>query len=724
MEYKNKILEYLDEKITKINESKEENIDNILISSDYLEKLLTKLKKLRELPEKERYKNKELQLEESDFNIELLAKINELDKDKVDFLKKTSEFLKSIFSNKYKDKTLDKLIKIINEFQTILSTKIEKNQELNNKIDIILKLKDKIFNDYENIFQNGSINELIELWKQDDMTKIEIMELIDKIMKDFNTPSVTNIDDEQEELQEEIIEVNADENIINKIRKIFEDYGYPEIERYYNQDRDLFRLGKPDKIEGILKVFKKYNFNLLDIAIKENYLTEKNNQLEKIFIYSDEEVVEAILSLASNSNIGIYKYENGELIKNEDGTPKINFNFLLERPSRFIKRKRRYSRNQGQPIEIDINSDNIGIADDFIKNINFFSSQGINIPKIFEEFNKIIKNNPNSTKKPKGTYFDIPHQNILQMHKALVVYGITPNIYQNALSCFSNNDAIDALDQFIELNLKDYIKINLSRITIKPDDPIFYRIVKLYQDAIKRDKTLITKRENAGIKDKLDEAKNFMLTDSHEYDKDGNLIRGRLQGFIINHQKYMNEYAIGKISKEELKRKEQGMPPLTEEEKKELLNKYIRYSTGINKTNGASITQKYKRESVLSEYEVAKFKQYDEVIKKNINFGVKEGQELQVIKAFDKWFFRTNSTTEVYPCLSIGIRISRNKFYRIFNTLFENGCALEALRECLLYSFTYNSILTEEQFNQLKKYIYSFCKEYEKSLVTLNERRK
>lgn len=721
MEYKNEILKYLDKLIEKINKSKEENIDNILISSDSLEKLLTKLKKLRELPEKDRYRINELQLEESDFKIEYLTKVNELNKDEIDYLKKTSEFLKSIFSNKYKDKTLDKLIEIINKFQIILSTKIEKNKKLTDKLNLILNLKDNILTDYENIFQNGSINKLLELWQEDGLTKLEIMEQIDKIMKDLNSPSIT---DNNNNDQEEIIEENADENIINQIKKIFADYGYPEIEKYYKEERELFKLGKPDKIEGILKVFKKYNFNLLDIAIKENYLTEKNNQLEKIFIYSDEEVVEAILSLASNSKVGIYKYANGELLKNEDGTPKINFNFLLERPSRFIRKKRRYSRKQGIAKEIDINSDNIGIADDFIKNINFFSSQGIDIPKIFADFNKIIKNNPNSTKKPKGTYFDNPHQNILQMHKALVEYGITPNIYQKALSCFSNIDAIDTLDQFIELNLKDYIKINLSRIALKPDDPIFYRIVKLYQDAIRRDKTFNTERENASIKDKLDEAKKFMLTDSQQFDKEGNLTKGRFLGFIIYTEKYMTEYAVSKISKEELKRKEKGLPPLTGEKRKKLLNNYIRYNTGIDEYNGAEVTQKYKRESVLSEDEIAKFNKFDETIKKNSNFGIKEGQELQVIKAFEKWAFKTDNTPDVYSLLHIGIRVSKNKFYRIFNTLFEYGYSLDSLKECLLYSFTYNSILTEEQFIKLKNIIYNFCKEYEKNLVTLNGRRK
>lgn len=47
-------------------------------------------------------------------------------------------------------------------------------------------------------------------------------------------------------------------------------------------------------------------------------------------------------------------------------------------------------------------------------------------------------------------------------------------------------------------------------------------------------------------------------------------------------------------------------------------------------------------------------------------------------------------------------RISKMKFFRIYNTLCKNGFNLENDKDCVLYALTYNSILTKEQFELVK----------------------
>ena len=51
------------------------------------------------------------------------------------------------------------------------------------------------------------------------------------------------------------------------------------------------------------------------------------------------------------------------------------------------------------------------------------------------------------------------------------------------------------------------------------------------------------------------------------------------------------------------------------------------------------------------------------------------------------------------------IRISKLKFYRIYNTLIKAGYNLENDHDCILYALTYNSILTVEQFELVKSYV-------------------
>ena len=61
-------------------------------------------------------------------------------------------------------------------------------------------------------------------------------------------------------------------------------------------------------------------------------------------------------------------------------------------------------------------------------------------------------------------------------------YGIPRDKYAKTITCLKASDPLSTMDIFIELGYQDYILNNLSRLTRRYDDLMFYRIVKAFQN--------------------------------------------------------------------------------------------------------------------------------------------------------------------------------------------------------------------------------------------------
>ena len=75
-----------------------------------------------------------------------------------------------------------------------------------------------------------------------------------------------------------------------------------------------------------------------------------------------------------------------------------------------------------------------------------------------------------------GNILTLPNQQIKGNIAVFDYYQIPPKVYLSTLSCFYATDPFEAIDQFIELGCYEYILNNFSRVRLKANDPIFYRI--------------------------------------------------------------------------------------------------------------------------------------------------------------------------------------------------------------------------------------------------------
>ena len=646
-----------------------------------LNDLLNKVNNVKKLIENNEKVPRELRLKLDDFenlDDEIIKKL--FPNYNVDSLKEIKALnWKSPFFNRNKPEILNK----VSHFCTTL---LEKIKIIKQKTDILIKEKEKVAglcdslqNEYTHIFSNGNITTIIEMLRNEGKTEDEILDYlkemffeIEVIILNEEKSKLENLsfdnknDKNPEDLSEEILEENeeTEEFVKNKIIEFLTKNGYQNLIKYFEDKqspkiekakKDLFRYGSMSNIEEIISVLSKYNINLT----KE---IENNGNFYKIlvlFLYSTRENIETIFKLALEPEICICNYDkDGQLIYNENGSPQINFTSLLEKVSRFIKRKKRYRRrgSDSQNIEIDNNIE--GNLGDYIKNIRFFQNLGVDIKELFKKYEV--------GKKEKGAYFDNPHEKVKRNKEIFDFYGIPMNVYLARLNCFTASNPADAIDKFIELDLFDYAKLKVSRLALLPDNPIFYRIVRTYQLA-----ATLPNPNNLSLHQN---AKQFLFK-KWNGNSNGNYEYGVLEGYISN-----PDYC-----------KSKGIP--------------LKLDTEINDQNGWIITNEYRRAEVLSTKQKENFERFDNVIKNcNINYTtfnyIKE--ESQIMSIINRLYHSNDGKVLIFGKEPVEVRISKNKFLRIYNALIQYDFYLENDSDCILYALTYNSILTNEQFLVIK----------------------
>lgn len=269
--------------------------------------------------------------------------------------------------------------------------------------------------------------------------------------KEVKPDKVSSEDKEPFESNEEVVEIKETNLSYDELEDLFQRYDCHLSMMDINNSNLLQQFGNIENIKGIIDTFISYG---MDMA---KYLKIYDSQLTNIFIYSDPILVKELIKACKDYRI---------LSAEKTASNIVDFDFILRYPSSFLKRKKKWQRRTDTGgIDVDYTSP-AGRHEDFIKNLEYFSNEGLNIS---EAYNK------------NGNYLFRPHEHILDVVKTFKLYGIDKEKYLKTLSCFDLNNQADSIDMFIELGYYDYLKNNMSRCMLPPDSPTFYKLARARQ---------------------------------------------------------------------------------------------------------------------------------------------------------------------------------------------------------------------------------------------------
>lgn len=476
----------------------------------------------------------------------------------------------------------------IDNYKKELLSNSEDIKDINREIEAYLKITRHINNDYD----MDTFERIMNLIKESDLLgqeKIDLLIYVANTSIKFLDMDVLNIGIVNEEESEELEITNLEEeDLIN----LFNKYGYNFDLFKDTAKTKLKKYGKLNNIEDILIEFKNQGIKINKLIVT------KSLSIAEIFVYSNATLIKEILDISK---------EKG-----------ITFDQLIKIPSCFISKKRNVVR-LGHASGPGPNGDTpIGSQEDFVKNF-----------KLIEEiFSSVYNEEDFSNLFDKCcSIFIKPHNNIKRSIRSFEYYGITPKNYLKTLSSLASYHIVDIIDLCIELNCFDYLKQNLSKVNLMPDDEQFYMIA-----------------------------------------------RARQLGY--------SDYKI--FNSRGLRYKELSQ------------DKQI----GVNKTNGAIITNKYILDSKLKTlfihyndvlFETSKTEDSDFSLIKFYLFSFESGFKF---KKFDELYSDPNNNL-IYNIN--GIIISKNKVLRIYNNMLSRNIPDSV--ELLLFALTYNSIITQQQFD-------------------------
>jgi len=660
MNIKEKLIEEITLKINEIDKicSKEEQ-DKIIELKNSCYNFFEKIKKNINLTKEDI----------NSINISLIKEIfPDIQEDIINKLEHPKSVLNILFYNINNQKNIKNMTEAITALLTKIKEKEEKIKITTEEKNILQEILNNLTNNYEDIFDKEKINIIIEYLKKQGKTEIEILRFIKELANDVENTIIENKSN-RKDTEEEFEELKENEENIEiikqKIIDILNKYGYSDIISYFSDElfanygakerNRLFKFGKINNIEEIIKTFKEYNINILEEI--------ENGNLKKIFILlcdSKAKNVKTLFDLALDSKICIYKRdENGNIVLDETGKPQINFSYLLEHLSIFLNRKRTYSKQINEqeshtPTPNDIVE--IGMFEDFVENINFLKNLGVDIPGLFKKFDSQNRTN--------GTFLTTPHKIIKYKQKIFEWYKIKKEQYLKTFSCFTRRKGVDTIDLLIELDLFDYLKENVSIIAQKSDlsEPLFYRIAKIRQLHKEKAKGIIINTEKNKINRKNIE----------EYTPEITKKRKEIQTKYKNFRTNEAQKEVLRVSYEEVNHWKLHEKSILTTEQQE------------NFKNFDKLIAKYSETPI----DITKF---NETVLKKINSKSKKDKEYDDVLEFET----TNNK----------IRISKRKFYRIYNILCQLSQNLEYDKDCVLYALTYNSILSIEEFEAIKSFI-------------------
>ena len=250
-------------------------------------------------------------------------------------------------NNKTVLEQIKEILSRIDEYLLEVAKKNEQAQVLINassaKKEKLSRIKEKINTNEE--YTSDDIKTIYELLKTLSNRKQAVDLLInfgEELLSEHDTIHTKNVPEPEEVL-------NENENIIEieeAIRKVFKRYNL-NFDEFYNRlsqkEKETFmKRVKPDRVEEILEVLKKFNISLNDSYHNNKLLVYRAKELRKILLYSDKTTMRKVLTYVERENIKTDEIVD-EFGKQKSG---INFNLLIEATERFIERKRERNKDR------------------------------------------------------------------------------------------------------------------------------------------------------------------------------------------------------------------------------------------------------------------------------------------------------------------------------------------------------------------------------------------
>jgi hypothetical protein len=351
---------------------------------------------------------------------------------------------------------------LINQMSVIKKYIIDCNptlKDINNKLEKIDEVIKKITALYNNkgYLNSNDITDIVNIFKE---SILPIEEQI-AVVQEISLLSLTKINSNEKEEQEEDILVIEETGIDReKIVDLFKEYGYDFDDFKEHDKNELLNYGRIENIREILDVLASNNLSI--------YIKGTSRKLTQIFINSSGSIMTTIIE---NIKFDIEKNKSQFNIGISDGLSleKV-FGEYLDTPSIFINGKRQYKRKEtssrGPGGENHGNASIIGAFDNYVRNRKLLLEKGIDINLVITKCKTLL-----------GT----PSQKVKENFDCFEFYGIPESVYTRTLYSLTATDPLSAIDQFIELGCYRYILSNFSYVNRRPDDLIFYRIVKASQ---------------------------------------------------------------------------------------------------------------------------------------------------------------------------------------------------------------------------------------------------
>lgn len=264
---------------------------------------------------------------------------------------------------------------------------------------------------------------------------------------------------EKEEQEEDILVIEETGVDRDELVNLFKEYGY-DFDDFKDRDKNmLLNYGRKENINGILNVLSSNNLRI--------YIKGTSHKLAQIFVNSSSSIISTIIeNIREDIEKNKIQFNNG--ISDVLSIERV-FSEYLDTPSIFINGKRKYIRRSGGghgPGGDGGDKPVIGAFNNYVKNRELFLEKGIDINLV------IIKCK---------TLLGAPYQKVKENFDCFEFYCIPESVYNRTLYSLTATDPLSAIDQFIELGCYRYILSNFSYVNRRPDDLIFYRIVKAGQ---------------------------------------------------------------------------------------------------------------------------------------------------------------------------------------------------------------------------------------------------
>lgn len=408
--------------------------------------------------------------------------------EELEMYKKVSKFSFFVLTEEQKSDISNIMKRLIEQIDKIKKSIIDSNvllKELDNKIKEVEGIIEKVTTLYSSngYLKSSDIITIANILKESNLAVEEQI----AIVQELSLLSLTRINSNEKEDEEEesyiVEETNLDRD---ELTEVFIKYGY-KFEDFKDRDQaKLLKYGNLSTIAGIFEVLKKEH---VYIDIKEF-----SHKLTQIFINSNETIISTILENIKNDceNARLESKDTYHTI-HELSVGKI-FAECLNAPSIFIKGKREYKKRAkgptGGPGGGGGNNSEIvyGSYDNYVKNRELLIKKGIDINKVIMKCISLLS---------------MPYQRIKENFDSFEFYQIPAIVYSNTLSSLKAADSLSAIDQFIELGCYEYVLSNFSYVNRRPDDLMFYRIVKatqlgesIYSDRNTRDTQFLGKISN------------------------------------------------------------------------------------------------------------------------------------------------------------------------------------------------------------------------------------